>query len=207
MLSQVLLAFRILVLLFSVIIHEVFHGLAALRLGDDTAERLGRLTFNPIKHLDPLGSVILPLFLVLTGSNFIIGWAKPVPYNPLKLKNPRRDTALLALAGPLANFIIALIFGILIRIIIATASFVALIPFFVVIVQVNLVLGIFNLMPIPPLDGSKILFYFFPSHKLEFFFSQYGIVILLLFIMFAGNFIIFPLLKLLFYLFTGIPLG
>lgn len=207
MLSQIPLIFQILVLLFSVIIHEVFHGLAALRLGDDTAERMGRLTFNPIKHLDPLGSVILPLFLILTRSSFIIGWAKPVPYNPLKLKNPRQDTALLALAGPLANFSIALIFGILIRVIMATASFVTIIPFFIIIVQINLVLGIFNLMPIPPLDGSKILFYFFPSQKLEFFFSQYGIIILLLFIMFAGSFIIFPLLQLLFYLFTGIPLG
>ncbi len=204
--AELLLIFQILVLLFSVVIHEVSHGLAALRCGDDTAERLGRLSLNPLKHLDPIGSVVLPLLLIFMKSGFVFGWAKPVPYNPLKLKNPRRDTALLAFAGPLANFSIALIFGLIIRAIMITSSFVSLLPFLVIIVQVNLILGVFNLMPIPPLDGSKILFYFFPSSKLEMFLSQYGLIIFFFFILFAGD-VILSLVSVFFSLFTGVPLG
>jgi len=204
--AELLLVFQILVLLFSVVIHEVSHGLAALRCGDDTAERLGRLSLNPLRHLDPIGSVALPLLLILMKSGFVFGWAKPVPYNPLKLKNPRRDTALLAFAGPLANFSVALIFGLIIRAIMITSSFVSLLPFLVIIVQVNLILGVFNLMPIPPLDGSKILFYFFPSSKLEMFLSQYGLIIFFFFILFAGD-VILSLVSVFFSLFTGIPLG
>ncbi|MDD3488237.1 MAG: site-2 protease family protein [Candidatus Pacebacteria bacterium] len=204
--AELLLIFQILVLLFSVAIHEVSHGLAALRCGDDTAERLGRLSLNPLKHLDPIGSVVLPLLLILMKSGFVFGWAKPVPYNPLKLKNPRRDTALLAFAGPLANFSVALIFGLIIRTIMITSSFVSLLPFLIIIVQVNLILGVFNLMPIPPLDGSKILFYFFPSSKLEMFLSQYGLIIFFFFILFAGD-VILSLVSVFFSLFTGIPLG
>ena len=204
--AELLLIFQILVLLFSVVIHEVSHGLAALRCGDDTAERLGRLSLNPLKHLDPIGSVVLPLLLIFMKSGFVFGWAKPVPYNPLKLKNPRRDTALLAFAGPLANFSVALIFGLIIRTIMITSSFVSLLPFLVIIVQVNLILGVFNLMPIPPLDGSKILFYFFPSSKLEMFLSQYGLIIFFFFILFAGD-VILSLVSVFFSLFTGVPLG
>ncbi|MDD3491439.1 MAG: site-2 protease family protein [Candidatus Pacebacteria bacterium] len=204
--AELLLVFQILVLLFSVVIHEVSHGLAALRCGDDTAERLGRLSLNPLRHLDPIGSVALPLLLILMKSGFVFGWAKPVPYNPLKLKNPRRDTALLAFAGPLANFSVALIFGLIIRAIMITSSFVSLLPFLVIIVQVNLILGVFNLMPIPPLDGSKILFYFFPSSKLEMFLSQYGLIVFFFFILFASD-IILSLVSMFFSLFTGIALG
>lgn len=206
MFTQVPLIFQLIILLFSVIIHEVFHGLAALHLGDDTAERMGRLTLNPIKHLDPIGSVLLPLMLVIINTGFIFGWAKPVPYNPLKLKDPRRDTALLAFSGPLANFSLALFFGLITRVILITSSFISLLPYLMFIVWINLILGIFNLMPIPPLDGSKILFYFFPSRELEMILSQYGIIILLFFIMFAGS-IILPLVMMFFSLFTGIPLN
>jgi Zn-dependent protease len=206
MFSQVPLIFQLIILLFSVIIHEVFHGLAALHLGDDTAEKMGRLTLNPIKHLDPIGSVLLPLMLVIINTGFIFGWAKPVPYNPLKLKDPRRDTALLAFSGPLANFSLALFFGLITRVILITSSFISLLPYLMFIVWINLILGIFNLMPIPPLDGSKILFYFFPSRELEMILSQYGIIILLFFIMFAGS-IILPLVMIFFSLFTGIPLN
>jgi Zn-dependent protease len=198
--------FQIIILLFSVIIHEVSHGLAALRFGDDTAEKMGRLTLNPLKHLDPIGSVFLPLMLMIMNSGFIFGWAKPVPYNPLKLKDPRRDTALLAFAGPLANLSLALIFGLLIRIIGVIPLFASLTPFLMFIVWINLILAVFNLVPIPPLDGSKILFYLFPSPELEMTLSRYGIILLLFFIMFAGN-IILPLVMMLFSLFTGIPLG
>lgn len=199
------LVFQIIILLFSIIIHEVSHGLAALRLGDDTAEKMGRLTLNPLKHLDPIGSVFLPLMLIIMHSGFIFGWAKPVPYNPLNLKMPRRDSAILAFAGPLANFSLALIFGLVIRIIDATSVLVSLMPFLMFIVWINLILAVFNLVPIPPLDGSKILFYLFPSRELEIALSRYGIILLLFFIIFAGN-IILPLVMILFSLFTGIPL-
>ena len=130
---------------------------------------MGRLTLNPLAHLDPFGSIILPLCLYfLTGGSLVFGWAKPVPFNPLKLKNPRRDSALLAFGGPLANLSVALIFGLIIRLFVVL-GYPAIIPFFSLIVEINLVLAIFNLIPIPPLDGSKILFYFFPSIELSFY--------------------------------------
>lgn len=206
MFAEISLIFQLVILLFSVVIHEVSHGVAALYLGDDTAERMGRLTLNPIKHLDPIGSVFLPLMLILMKSGFIFGWAKPVPYNPLNLKMPRRDSAILAFAGPLSNFSLAAVFGLIIRIIVLTSSFVSLLPFLAFIVWINLVLGVFNLLPIPPLDGSKILFYFFPSRELEIFLHQYGIIILFLFIILGGG-IILPFIKLFFSILTGIPLG
>ena len=195
--------FQLIVLLFSVVIHEVAHGYAALRLGDDTAEKMGRLTLNPLAHLDIWGSVIMPLLLFFsTGGRFVFGYAKPVPYNPLKLKNPLRDSAILALAGPVANLSLAIIFGLSIRIFTVTNFLIPLIPFFQLIVFTNLILAIFNLMPIPPLDGSKILFYFWPSPKVEAFLYQYSFLILILFIMFGWS-LIYPLIAFLFYLFTG----
>jgi len=195
--------FSIIVLLYSVIIHEISHGWAALKLGDDTAERMGRLTLNPLPHLDLFGSILLPLMLLLSHTGIIFGWAKPVPYNPLKLRNPARDSALLALAGPASNFVLALIFGLLIRGLDHFSLGLSLIPFLSLIVQVNLVLSIFNLLPIPPLDGSHIFFYFWPSPKLEIFLSQYSFVILLIFILFGWN-LIYPVISLLFRLLTGI---
>lgn len=197
--------FRLLVILFSIMIHEIFHGLAALKLGDDTAKRFGRLTLNPLAHLDPFGSVLLPMILFLsTGGRFLFGWARPVPYNPFLLKNPHRDTALLALAGPLANFAVALTFGLSIRTIflIPLPFLMTLIPYFEVIVLINLMMAVFNLIPIPPLDGSKILFYFFPSVSLETFFSQYGLLLLLLFLFFGLRFV-FPLILMIFNLLVG----
>jgi Zn-dependent protease len=194
--------FSIIVLLFSIVIHEVSHGWAALKLGDDTAEKMGRLTLNPIPHLDIFGSILLPLILIITHAGVIFGWAKPVPYNPLKLRKPGRDSALLALAGPAANFSLALVFGLLMRIGARSAFGLPFLSFLGIIVQINLILAIFNLLPIPPLDGSKILFYFFPSPKLEIFLYQYSFIILLVFIMFGWS-LIYPLVALLFYLFTG----
>ena len=204
MFTEIPLIFQLIILLFSVVVHEVSHGLAALYLGDDTAEKMGRLTLNPLKHLDPIGSVLVPLLLIIMHSGFIFGWAKPVPYNPLNFKMPRRDSAILAFAGPLSNFSLALVFGLIIRIIIITSSFVSLLPFLMFIVWINLVLGVFNLLPIPPLDGSKILFYFFQSRELEIFLHRYGIIFLFLFIMLGGG-IILPLIYLLFSTLTGIP--
>ena len=193
--------FHFLVLIFSIIIHEVSHGAMAKELGDDTAEKMGRLTLNPLAHLDFFGSILLPLFLFIsTSGQFVFGWAKPVPYNPFKLKNPRRDSAILAFAGPLANLSLALIFGILIRLKIFPL---AVLPYFLTIVSTNLVLAIFNLTPIPPLDGSKILFYLFPSPKLEIFMLQYGFFLLIFFLFFGWN-LVTPLIDLLFHLMTGV---
>ena len=138
----------------SAVLHEFMHGFAADRLGDPTARYAGRLTLNPIVHLDPFGSVLLPVLLALSGSPFLFGWAKPVPYNPYNLmKAPKWGEAIVAFAGPAANFAIALFVGLLIR----TNLLPDLNSVFFMVVVINVMLGIFNLIPIPPLDGSKIL--------------------------------------------------
>lgn len=205
------LIFYIFVLLFSVVIHEVSHGYAAKAQGDDTAEVMGRLTLNPFVHLDIFGSVILPLVLVviskLTGSSvFLFGWAKPVPYNPLKLKNYRWGSFLVAVAGPLSNIILAVIFGLLIRF--GVAGINSNLGFlFSVIVLINLMLAIFNLIPIPPLDGSKVFAGFFGERwtEVDRFLIENSLVLLALFLFF-GSGIIFPIVLLLFRLITGMSL-
>lgn len=163
-----LTVFQLLVFLFSIIIHEVSHGLMAYRLGDPTAKNMGRLTFNPIKHLDLYGSIILPLMIFfLSGGKFIFGSAKPVPYNPYNLRDKRFGTLKVAIAGPGSNFLIALILGLIIRFFAGPIMllsfgkiFISLIAF---IVFVNLLLCLFNLLPFPPFDGSKILYDLFPK--------------------------------------------
>lgn len=187
--------FKIAVILFSAITHEIAHGAIALRLGDPTAKMAGRLTFNPIRHLDLFGSIILPFILIIfSGTPF--GWAKPVPYNPYNFKNPRKGSLVVALAGPLTNFAIAAIFSAAIRIMVIfevhTFANGALVVAFFAIMLINLILGIFNLLPLPPLDGSKMLFYFFP--RLEHLFARIGPFILLLLIFYIAPTIIEPLL-------------
>jgi Zn-dependent protease len=161
-------------ILFCLTIHEYAHGLIALRLGDPTARNAGRLTLNPLKHLDLIGTISLFLFR--------LGWAKPVPINPAYFRNPKRDILLSSLAGPAANFLCAIVFGIIIRIlfqIFSPNSFWMVIIF--MFFYFNLILGIFNLIPIPPLDGSKILYYLLPrSMAMQYAqLEHYGIFILL----------------------------
>lgn len=197
--------FAIAVLMISVIVHEVSHGYSAYLLGDRTAKYAGRLTLNPLKHLDLFGSVILPIFTYLAGG-FIFGWAKPVPYNPHNLKNQRWGPALVGIAGPLSNFLFVLIFGFLIRFGLR-AQFLPLsfFDFAALVAYVNLILFVFNLMPIPPLDGSKLLFAVLPYkwREAEYFLERFGFIFLLFFVFFLWRFVL-PLISFLFRLITGI---
>lgn len=188
--------FQVVVLIFVTMVHEVSHGATAYKLGDDTAYKMGRLTLNPFKHLDFFGSFLLPLIFIISGSRFVFGWAKPVLYNPFNLKNPKKGGAIIALAGPLSTLVLGIVFSLLIRIIVSfldlgSGTFaVSLIILLNVIVFISILHAVFNLMPIPPLDGSKILFsilpdkYFPIQRKLE----QYGMFIILLFL-FLGGFV------------------
>ncbi len=145
--------FIVAIIVMSAVVHELRHGVAADSLGDRTARYAGRLTLNPVAHLDPFGSVLLPLVLAFSGSPLLFGWAKPVPYNPYNLKPGRFSEAIVAAAGPLSNLAIALLFGLIVRL----AAFPGASDIFFTIVVVNVMLFLFNLIPIPPLDGSKIL--------------------------------------------------
>ena len=148
----------IIILIVSVILHEVAHGYMAERLGDPTARLLGRLTLNPIPHIDMVGSILLPILFVISGSPVIFGWAKPVPYNPQNIRGnkfkERYGGALVAAAGPMVNILLAIIFGFAIRFLPLPPE---MIQFFLVTVIINCSLAIFNLIPIPPLDGHHIL--------------------------------------------------
>ena len=199
--------FFIAILIMSVVIHEVSHGFVALRFGDKTALYAGRLTLNPLKHLDLFGSVILPAFLVLTHSSFLFGWAKPVPYNPNNLTNRKWGTIAVASAGVLANLFIAVFFGLILRFSlnsVVSTSFVSVISS---IVLVNIGLAIFNLVPIPPLDGSKILFSLLPNslYSVVAFLEQYSLVLVVVFIIFFAD-SLFPILAYLFQFITGLAI-
>ncbi len=168
--------FFIIIIAYSIILHEISHGFIAYKLGDPTAKYEGRLTLNPISHIDPFGTILLPLATYLLGG-FIFGWAKPVPYNPYNLKNPSRDAKLIALAGPLTNFIIAVFLSLLIKLnIIPTLN-----DIFIFGVRLNLLLCVFNLVPIPPLDGSKLLIASLPI-QIQMFLELYGFILVFIFI-------------------------
>src|SRR3989338_2639780 len=152
---QIDIIFGLVVLVFSVILHEVAHGHMANWLGDPTARLAGRLTLNPLRHIDPLGSIILPALLLITHAPILIGYAKPVPYNPYNLRG-KYGEGLVAFAGPGTNILIAVIFGLLIRFSGAQLG-PDLINAFALIAYINLLLALFNLIPVPPLDGSKVL--------------------------------------------------
>ena len=179
------------------------HGWMADRLGDPTAKNAGRLTLNPLPHIDPFGSILMPAILVLTNAGFVFGWAKPVPYNPYNLSDQKYGSAKVAAAGPLANLIVALFFGLILRFAPITSP--QLILFIQIIVFINLLLMVFNLLPLPPLDGSKVLAPFLP-HAWQVRFAameRYGIFIILLFVMFGFHFII-PIISFLFGLIVGV---
>lgn len=186
-----LVIFQIVILVFAVIIHEVSHGVVALSLGDPTAKLSGRLTLNPIPHIDIYGSIILPLLMGLaSGGAFVFGYAKPVPFNPYLLRDQKWSPALVALAGPASNLVLAILLGIFYRI----ATIFTDIPaevgqLFVIAVVINIVLAVFNSVPIPPLDGSKMIAPLLPDKFLrsEFYavLEQQGMWIVLIFIFFG----------------------
>lgn len=155
----------ILPVIFAITVHEVAHGWVARKYGDNTAYAQGRLTLNPIKHIDLVGTIIIPGLLLLTFTGFVFGWAKPVPVDPRNFKNPRRDMAMVALAGPVSNIIMALLWALIARIggLIAV-EFITMPMIYMGIagISINLVLALINLLPIPPLDGSRILTRFLP---------------------------------------------
>lgn len=198
----------------SVVVHEVAHGYAALALGDPTAKYQNRLTLNPIHHLDPVGSILVPLIGYFAGG-FIVGWAKPVPFNPYNLNAGKwglpaqAGEAIVAIAGPISNIAIAIIFGILIRVGLPysfmTPAFLSLASF---VVLINITLAIFNLVPIPPLDGSKILFALLPL-KLQYIremLEKNGFILVIIFVFFLWQFLS-PLVYKLFTLLVGTPLS
>ncbi|OGZ61386.1 MAG: hypothetical protein A3H51_01265 [Candidatus Spechtbacteria bacterium RIFCSPLOWO2_02_FULL_38_8] len=213
----IILIIYISVLIFSVVLHEVAHGAMANKLGDQTAKMLGRLTLNPLPHLDLLGSVIVPIGLIVVsllpgGSPVIFGWAKPVPYNPNNFKKHRKwGEALVGLAGPITNFLLVIVFGIALRftfpMLAENPQLTGMAIVFAITVQLNLLLGIFNLVPIPPLDGSKLMYTLFSvPYKTRIFLEKNGFIFLLLFIFFGFQLVV-PAIVYLFGLITGISTG
>lgn len=202
-----LIVFTVLILVFSIIIHEIAHGYAAYALGDPTAKLARRLTLNPIRHIDPLGSVIIPGLLVLSSSGFLFGWAKPVPYNPYNLRNQRWGEAIVSIAGVATNILLAIVFAV-----IARGAFAAGATGFgelaALVVLVNLFLGIFNLFPFPPLDGYTFLRSILPARKAMAFrefedrLRRGGFLTLIVFLLVFSYFLAKPFVALVFSIFN-----
>lgn len=185
------------VFMVAVVIHEVSHGWVALYLGDPTARMSGRLTLNPLKHIDPMGTILLPLLLFLWRAPFVFGWAKPVPVNPQLLRHPKRDMIWVGAAGPAANFLLALLAAIILRFLEPFLS-----PWAVTLAKylilISLLLGVFNLLPIPPLDGSRILAGILPPSWARWVLKWEGFGVLILVVLMGWGVtgrIIFPIVE------------
>ncbi len=226
-----IIVLSVIILIFSIIIHEYGHAWMANRLGDSTAKDLGRLTLNPIPHIDMFGSILLPLFFILSGSGFLLAWAKPVPYDPTRIRDKKYGDLKVALSGPISNLILATFFGLMARFLPLTnglksqllsyylsndtTSILSLMSGNILVVIflmsiifcfLNLLLAIFNLIPIPPLDGSKIILNFLPERLKYKFFSieKWGMFIVFIFLIFGFfQYLMYPILYSLIFL-TGI---
>lgn len=203
----------VLPILIAITFHEVSHGFIANKLGDPTAKFMGRLTLNPIVHIDLVGTILMPVLLfVFTNGQFVFGYAKPVPINPMNFKNPKKDMAVSAAAGPLTNILLAVVSQLILKIILsfgvqpAGAGSAVLIPLammFEYSILINIVLAVINLIPIPPLDGGRVLIGFLP-HKQAVSYSRiepYGFIIVIILLMSGiANIIIYPVISVLYLL-------
>lgn len=180
------------ILIYSAILHEIAHGLVAERLGDPTARLMGRITLNPIPHIDPIMSILLPLILSLSPTHVIIGGAKPVPVDPFNFREPKKDMAIVSLAGPATNLLIAVVFGIVCRIIFPGFNLDMILSSGILgtilgtVVYINIILAIFNFIPIPPLDGSKVFALLLPDKEAATYLSigTFGIMVIFFLLLF-----------------------
>jgi Zn-dependent protease len=193
--------FGLIILIFSIVVHEISHGLGALACGDDTAYRQGRITLNPIKHIDMLGSIIVPILCILLPGSLLFGWAKPVPVDVTRMRNPRKGLFISVFAGPASNLILAGVAALLFRgiphVFPGNAGFLesfyggsGLGALLVIVVLTNLSLALFNLIPVPPLDGSKILYSLLPpnaAYKFIDFYERFGVALIIVVIFYAGS--------------------
>jgi Zn-dependent protease len=176
---------------FAITLHEASHGWMASKLGDKTAQMLGRLTLNPLKHIDLFGTIIIPLSLLLMGGKVIFGWAKPVPINPQNLKHPRRDLALISIIGPFSNLLMAIIWAMVMKVgLLLNHNAATNIPLFLKLtgeagIMINLILGVLNLIPIPPLDGGHFVSNLLPKRVAYYYdrVERYGFVIILILVL------------------------
>ena len=191
--------FLYLVIILSAVFHEYAHGWVAYRLGDTTAKDAGRLTLNPIPHIDLWGTIIVPLFLLFT-SGIFIGWAKPVPYNPYNLRDQKYGSLKVGVAGPATNLMLALILGLILRVLVAAVDPSIFLELLALIFYINIFLGLFNLIPFPPLDGSKVFADLFPRQWQYFMKLGFAGIFLALLVAF---FLLPPVAQFIFWIFTG----